>query len=139
MGPIPAVAEVAVFGLPHERLGEELVTVVAPKPGSEILAADLQRVVKTCVCWLDEMMHPSCVWRKIVVFSAQPDFDGMAAECHLLLAQRQRLTLGNKQLPFDQIKPGQRLGDRMLDLQPGVHLHQKEWSPHAIHFAFGYV
>ena len=32
----PGVADVAVIGLPHERLGEEVVAVVVRKPGAEL-------------------------------------------------------------------------------------------------------
>ena len=42
------------------------------------------------------------------------------------LRQRQRLAGGDAQLPLDQVQPGDGLGDRMLDLQPGVHLHEVE-------------
>jgi hypothetical protein len=31
---------------------------------------------------------------------------------------------GNPELPFDQIEPGDRFRDRMLDLKPRVHLHE---------------
>ena len=31
----PDVYEVAVFGVPHERLGEEVVAMVNPRPGSD--------------------------------------------------------------------------------------------------------
>ena len=37
----PDVYEAAVFGLPHERLGEEVATAVYPKPGRTLTAADL--------------------------------------------------------------------------------------------------
>ena len=37
----PAVHEAAVFGLPHERLGEEVAVAVYPKVGMSITAADL--------------------------------------------------------------------------------------------------
>jgi long-chain acyl-CoA synthetase len=37
----PAVHEAAVFGLPHERLGEEVAVAIFPKVGHEISAADL--------------------------------------------------------------------------------------------------
>ena len=40
--------------------------------------------------------------------------------------QRQRLAGGDPQLPFDQVDAGDHLGDRMLDLQPRVHLHEPE-------------
>ena len=41
-------------------------------------------------------------------------------------AERQRFAGGHAQLPLDQIEPGDHLGHRMLDLQPGVHLHEVE-------------
>ena len=40
--------------------------------------------------------------------------------------QRQRLAGGDAQLPFHQVEAGDRLGDRMLDLQAGVHLHEPD-------------
>jgi long-chain acyl-CoA synthetase len=39
----PDVADVAVIGLPHESLGEEVVAVVERRPGSNLTAASLQR------------------------------------------------------------------------------------------------
>ena len=50
--------------------------------------------------------------------------DGMALQRHAILLERQALTRCNPELPFDQIKPGDRLGHRVLDLQPRVHLHE---------------
>ena len=48
----------------------------------------------------------------------------------LILAQRQSLARRNAHLPLNQIKPGDRFGDRMLNLQPCVHLHEpKPISP----------
>jgi long-chain acyl-CoA synthetase len=38
----PAVREAAVFGVPDERLGEEVAAVVVPKPGRELTAAGLR-------------------------------------------------------------------------------------------------
>jgi long-chain acyl-CoA synthetase len=38
----PAVYEAAVFGLPHERLGEEVAAVVVLKPGQSLSAEELQ-------------------------------------------------------------------------------------------------
>lgn len=38
----PDVYEAAVFGVPHERLGEEVAAAVVPKPGSALDAASLQ-------------------------------------------------------------------------------------------------
>ncbi len=42
----PAVQDVAVFGIPHERLGEELAVVVQPKPGTAIDSEEVQAWVK---------------------------------------------------------------------------------------------
>ena len=41
----PAVYEAAVFGIPHERLGEELVAAVVPRDGAQLEPEDLQRHV----------------------------------------------------------------------------------------------
>jgi long-chain acyl-CoA synthetase len=41
----PAVHEVAVFGVPDERLGEEVAAVVVPRPGHEVTAAELRAFV----------------------------------------------------------------------------------------------
>ncbi len=42
----PAVYEAAVFGIPHQRLGEELVAAVLVKPGQSLDEADLQAHVR---------------------------------------------------------------------------------------------
>jgi long-chain acyl-CoA synthetase len=41
----PAVYEAAVFGIPHERLGEELVAAIVVRDGVELTADDVQRHV----------------------------------------------------------------------------------------------
>ena len=43
----PAVYEAAVFGVPHERLGEEVAAVVYPRPGSFVTVDELQAHVRT--------------------------------------------------------------------------------------------
>jgi long-chain acyl-CoA synthetase len=42
----PAVYEAAVFGIPHERLGEELVAALVIRPGAEVTEAEIQDHVK---------------------------------------------------------------------------------------------
>lgn len=42
----PAVYEAAVFGLPHERLGEEVAVAVLPRDGSSLTAEELQAHVR---------------------------------------------------------------------------------------------
>jgi len=43
----PAVYEAAVFGLPHERLGEEVAAAVYPKPGGELDLEELDRHLRS--------------------------------------------------------------------------------------------
>src|ERR1700757_527575 len=50
----------------------------------------------------------------------------MTGEFDLLLNQAQRLAACDAQLQLDQIEPGDRLGDGMLDLKPRVHFHEIE-------------
>ena len=53
-------------------------------------------------------------------------FNGVTADCKLLLLTGHRFTRCNQQLPLHQIKTGNHLGNRMLNLKPGVHLHKIE-------------
>ena len=45
---------------------------------------------------------------------------------HLVLRHRQRLAGGDADLPLDEVDAGDHLGDRVLDLQAGVHLEEEE-------------
>ncbi len=42
------------------------------------------------------------------------------------MPEAQRLALGDADLPRHQIEPGDPLGHRVLDLEPGVHLQEVE-------------
>ena len=53
-----------------------------------------------------------------------PRLDRMAAFAYLVLPGREPLAGGDPDLPFDEIEAGDRLGDGMLDLEPGVHLEE---------------
>jgi len=55
----PAVAEVAVIGMPHAELGEEVGAAVALKPGAEATPAELQQFVKDRVA---AYKYPRRVW-----------------------------------------------------------------------------
>jgi hypothetical protein len=44
----------------------------------------------------------------------------------LILGQRERLAGGDAQLQLDEVEAGDALGDRVLDLQAGVHLEEVE-------------
>ena len=64
------------------------------------------------------------------VLGTQPRLDRVAAALvageRVILRERQRLAHRNPQLPRDQVDADQCLGDRVLDLQPRVHLHEPE-------------
>src|SRR5690606_16226505 len=53
-------------------------------------------------------------------------FDRMAAQLDVALAQIELLASGDTQLLLDQIDAGDHFGDRMLDLDAGVHLDEEE-------------
>ena len=55
----PAVAEVAVIGMPHAELGEEVGAAVALKPGAQATTAELQQFVKERVA---AYKYPRRVW-----------------------------------------------------------------------------
>ena len=60
------------------------------------------------------------------VLGVDPGLDRVPGRRDVVLRDGQRLTGGDPQLPLDEIQPGDQLGDRVLDLQPGVHLHEEE-------------
>ena len=60
----------------------------------------------------------------IRIFRAKPRLDGMAAKRNLILPQGKRLACRDAQLPFHEIEARHHLGDRMLDLEPGVHFQE---------------
>ena len=62
----------------------------------------------------------------IGVFGVNSRLDGMPTDGKCLLITGEQLTGGDQQLPFNQILTGNHLGDRMFNLQAGVHLHKVE-------------
>ena len=60
------------------------------------------------------------------ILRIQPDLDGMPSCCRLF--GRQRSTLGKLELQLDQVQAGGAFGDRMLNLQTGIHLEKVEPS-----------
>ena len=60
------------------------------------------------------------------ILGIQPRFDRVTVYAQRVLRQWQGRAKGYMQLPCHQINAGDRLGDRMLDLQSGVHLHKPE-------------
>ena len=56
------------------------------------------------------------------ILGIEPAFDRPAVDGHVILRQRQLLTRGDADHLLDQVDAGDQFGDRMLDLQTGVHL-----------------
>ncbi|MHB1987335.1 MAG: class I adenylate-forming enzyme family protein [Acidimicrobiales bacterium] len=57
----PAVYEAAVFGVPHERLGEEVAAVVYPRPGATLTGEELQEHVGARLASFKVPRHVSIV------------------------------------------------------------------------------
>ena len=75
-----------------------------------------------------EMAEPAGRGQEIPlrVLGVDPDLDRVAADRELVLAAGQGLAGRDLELPFDQVLAGDHLGHRVLDLEPGVHLHEVE-------------
>jgi long-chain acyl-CoA synthetase len=82
----PAVHEAAVFGVPHERLGEEVAAVVVPVPGATVTAEELQahvgqrlapfKVPSRIAVWGADHPLPRNPAGKILKRDLREDFDG---------------------------------------------------------------
>ncbi len=60
------------------------------------------------------------------VLGDEPGLDRMTGEADVVLGHGQRLARRDPQLQLDQVEAGDHLGDRMLDLEPGVHLQERD-------------
>lgn len=65
--------------------------------------------------------------RKLLwVFGIDATFETVADEFDVLLLERQRLSVGEPDLFLDEVDAGHHFGDRMFDLDAGVHFHEEE-------------
>ena len=64
--------------------------------------------------------------RRCRVLGVDAALDGVALEHDLVLGEAERRAGGDADLLAHQVDAGDRLGDRMLDLQAGVHLDEEE-------------
>ncbi len=62
----------------------------------------------------------------LCVLGVEPGLDRVPGRRHVGLAEAQRLPGGDPQLVGDEVAAGDRLRDRMLDLEAGVHLEEVE-------------
>jgi long-chain acyl-CoA synthetase len=82
----PAVHEAAVFGVPHERLGEEVAAVVVALPGATLTAEELQahvgqrlapfKVPSRIAVWTADHPLPRNPAGKVLKRDLRDDFDG---------------------------------------------------------------
>ena len=69
------------------------------------------------------------------VLGVDTGLDRVTGQHDLVLDDPQRLAGRDAQLLLDQVQAGDQLGDRVLDLEPGVHLQEEElvgWPPGTI-------
>ena len=68
-----------------------------------------------------EGRKPAC-W----VLGVEARLDGVPPDGDPVLGERDGLAVRDPELPLDEVGPGHELGHRVLDLEPGVHLHEPE-------------
>ena len=77
---------------------------------------------------LTERVQYPGLGQKVVVGVLRVDagLHGMALLSQMPLLPGQGLAVSHADLPRHQVKPGDHFGDRVLHLQPGIHLHEEE-------------
>ena len=75
-----------------------------------------------------EVLEPSGRRQEPVlgILGVQPDLDGVADDGDVGLVEPERLAGRDAQLVGDEVPPGDELGDGMLDLEPRVHLEERD-------------
>ena len=78
--------------------------------------------------WEHDSVQATRARREAVVriLGVDPQFERAAVGSHLVLRECQPLARGDPQLLGDQVDAGDQLGDRVLHLDPGVHLDEEE-------------
>ncbi len=94
------------------------------------LGTGLQRMLDAKIIRHLPQRHPAGLRHEIMagILRTQPYLDGVTGKLNIFLLKSERLAAGDAQLQFDEIKPGDRLGDGMLDLQAGIHFHEIEFA-----------
>ena len=71
-------------------------------------------------------MHHAGLWLPAPrgIFGVEPGLDRMPVRSRGFSVQS--TAVGDRELQFDQVEAGGLFGDRVLDLQPGVHLQEVE-------------
>ncbi len=92
------------------------------------VAAINQRGIDAQAGWPNDAQRPPRAWLEsgARILRINAGFDRMAVTANLVLRERQRLARRDPQLPFDQVKAGDRFGDGVLDLEPSIDLEKIE-------------
>src|SRR4029079_5394245 len=130
---VKRVAHMLDRGEPFRRMGDELrdhrVVIdadlatlldagVEPR-GDAVLGAERRRLVAH-----QPPGRRQEVPRRILGIDA--GLDGRAGQLHILLLDGELLASGDLEHLLDEVEPGDKLGDGMLDLKPGIHLEEIE-------------
>ena len=73
-----------------------------------------------------DAVHQAGLWLPVPrgILGVEPGLDGIPVRSRWFGVQS--AAVGDRELQFDQVESGGLLGDRVLDLQPGVHLQEVE-------------
>src|SRR5690606_15590542 len=83
----------------------------------------------TGAAWRVPVGDPARTRRELErVFGVDPAFDGVALELHVALAQGELLAGSDQYLLLNQIDAGNHLGNRVLNLNTGIHLDEEEFT-----------
>src|SRR5205085_2385925 len=63
---------------------------------------------------------------RLGVLRVEPNLDGVAVECDVVLSEAERFAGGDPQLVGDEVATRDELRDGVLNLEPGVHLEEEE-------------
>src|SRR5581483_2742567 len=124
-GPDEPAASVLAVRAPHDELGHQVVVVLAD--GVALFVARVgagAEPVGPAELGDGAGRREELAPRRVLGVDA--GLHGVTPALDVGLGERQGLTTGDAELQLDQVHPHDHLGDRMLDLEAGVHLQEEE-------------
>src|SRR5829696_1305737 len=122
--PVHPVDRLLAVRGPHDQLGQQRVVERAHLPPREAVRVHASPRAPR------RRPDVQTTWRgreaPIRILGVDPALDRMTVDHDLLLCVRERLTGGHTDLLLDEIDRRDHFAHRMLDLDPGVHLHECE-------------
>ena len=112
---------------PHDELADQVVVVLADRVAGLVAGVEAQ----TEPVGSDQLGQRAGRGQELAagrVLGVDAHLDPVAAPAsrYLVLRHRESFAAGDSDLPFDEVDAGDHLGDRVLDLQAGVHLEEEE-------------